>query len=146
MMRVIGDNKVGRFTVEIEVANNDDLAAVRRGALESDKVRRMKVQSVVDSEAARFVLPQAVVKQLGLPITGKFKVRYADHLKATRPRAEAADVEILGRHDVFHAIVEPNRDTALIGAIVLEAMDLLVDCTNQRLIPRDARFEIVELD
>jgi hypothetical protein len=38
---------------------------------------------------------------------------------------------------IFTAIVEPKRATALIGAIVLEDLDPLVDCTNQRLVPRD---------
>lgn len=35
------------------------------------------------------------------------------------------------------AIVEPGRDDALIGAIVLEDLDLLVDCSQQMLRLRD---------
>jgi hypothetical protein len=35
------------------------------------------------------------------------------------------------------AIIEPKRETALIGAIVLEYLDLLVDCTAQKVVPRD---------
>lgn len=38
---------------------------------------------------------------------------------------------------MFNAIVEPQRDSALIGAIVLEDLDLIVDCTTQQLVPRD---------
>jgi hypothetical protein len=38
------------------------------------------------------------------------------------------------------------RKTALIGAIVLEQLDLLVDCTHQRLVPRDPRYQIVEIE
>jgi predicted aspartyl protease len=146
MTRAMRNGGVGRFKVEIDVANNDDLAAVRRGALDPKHVRRVRVPGIVDSGAARFVLPATVVKELGLPVTGNVKVRYADHRTATRPRAEEAFVEILGRHAVFNAVVEPKRDSALIGAIVLEALDLLVDCTNERLVPRDPRFEIVELE
>ena len=32
-MRVVGGNNVGRFSVDFEVANNDDLALVRHGVL-----------------------------------------------------------------------------------------------------------------
>lgn len=35
---------------------------------------------------------------------------------------------------------------AMIGAIVLEALDLLVDCKNQRVVPRDPRSPIYEIE
>ena len=44
-----------------------------------------------------------------------------------RRGAEGAYVELNGRHGTFSVIVEPKRKTALIGAIVLEDLDLLVD-------------------
>ena len=51
----------------------------------------------------------------------------------------ATDVHLTyaGRGSVFDAVVEPDRDSALIGAIVLESLDLLADCTTQTLVPRD---------
>jgi hypothetical protein len=42
--------------------------------------------------------------------------------------------------------VEPGRSDALIGAIVLEDLDLVADCTHQRPIPRDPRGMFAELD
>jgi len=35
---------------------------------------------------------------------------------------------------------------ALIGAIVLEDLDLLVDCQNQRVVPRDPSGAIYEIE
>ena len=52
---------------------------------------------------------------------------------------------LLGRDGVFSAIVESKRETALIGAIVLEVLDLLVDCANLRLMPRDPKYVISEI-
>jgi hypothetical protein len=49
----------------------------------------------------------------------------------------AVEVNLLNRNGVFRAIVEPERTSALIGAIVLEDMDFVVDCRQQRLVPRD---------
>lgn len=45
---------------------------------------------------------------------------------------------------MFKATVEPKRDTALIGALVLEDLDFLVDGKKQRLVPRDRNFIISE--
>lgn len=136
---------MGRVTVELEVSNYDDLALVRRGLLPVDEVRRQTVQAVVDSGAAKLVLPQTVVRQLGLPLAPKIKVKYADDRVAERHEAEGVFVKLLGRHGTFTAIVEPKRATALVGVIVLEDLDLLVDCQRERVIPRDpsgATYEI----
>ncbi len=46
----------------------------------------------------------------------------------------------------INAVVEPDRESALVGAIVLEALDLLVDCTHQRLVPRDPRYVVSEIE
>jgi hypothetical protein len=51
-----------------------------------------------------------------------------------------------GRSSVFKAIVEPDRTEALIGAIVLEDLDLIVDCTRQKLVPRDPGGIITEVE
>jgi predicted aspartyl protease len=146
MMRMMGANGVGRFSVEFAIANNDDLALARRGVLPANQVRRQTVAGVVDPGAVTLVLPQALVKVLGLTLGDKIKVRYADGRRAQRRVAEGAFVELLGRHDTFTAIVEPKRETALIGALVLEALDLLVDCKHQRLIPRDPSGPVYEIE
>jgi len=145
-MRTNGANGVGRFSVEFEIANNDDMALVRRGLLPADRVRRETISGVVDPGAAMLVLPQSVVKRLGLQLGDKLRVRYADGRRAQRREAEGAYLELLGRHDTFKALVEPKRDTALIGAIVLESLDLLVDCKHQRLVPRDPHGPIYEIE
>jgi predicted aspartyl protease len=140
------NNSMGRFSVHFEVANNDDLAAVRRGDLEASKVRRCTIAGVVDSGASRLVLPKAVVEKLGLPFTDHVKVKYGDGRTGKRPVVEGVYVELQGRHSIFKATVEPKRDTALIGAIVLEDLDFLVDCEKQRLVPRDPKFIVSEIE
>jgi predicted aspartyl protease len=109
-------------------------------------VRRETVQSVVDSGAMKLVLPQAVVKRLGLRLGDPRQVRHADGRTTQRREAEGVYLKLLGRHDTFSAIVEPRRKTALIGAIVLEDLDLLVDCETQQVVPRDPRGPIYEIE
>jgi predicted aspartyl protease len=144
--RTIGDPKMGRFRVAVDLANNADIIRAQDGHLDPKDVRRVTVEGVVDSGAARFVLPLSVAEALGLQSTSKVKVLYADHRTETRDQVEGVHLELLGRDGVFKAVVEPKRQTALIGAIVLEDLDLLVDCTNQRLVPRDPRYVISEIE
>ena len=144
--RWIGANGVGRVRIEIEVANYDDLVRAKDGTLPKGKVRRRTVPAIVDSGATKLVLPESLVKELGLPRGDKTKVRYADGRTAMRPVAEGVYVELLGRHGTFRAVVEPKRETVLLGAIVLEDLDLLVDCPNERVVPRDPKFEVQEIE
>ncbi len=145
-MRAKGGNGLGRFSVEIEVANNDDLALMRRGLLPKDQVRRETIQGLVDSGATKLVLPEAVVKRLGLSPGNSVKVRYADGRRATRREIKGVFVQLLGRDGTFTAIAEPKRETALIGAIILEDLDLLVDCVTGRVIPRHPAGAIYEIE
>jgi predicted aspartyl protease len=138
--------KMSRFYVTVEVANNDDLAAARRGDLAPEKVRRVTLQGLVDSGASRLVLPKKVVEQLGLRVTEYVKVTYADRRSAKRPVVQGVHVTLQGRDSIFKAMVEPKRETALIGAIVLEDLDFLVDCEKQQLVPRDPRFIVSEAE
>jgi predicted aspartyl protease len=109
-------------------------------------VRREAIQAMVDSGATKLVLPQAVVKRLGLPLGDKIKVRCADGWRVQRREAKGVYLKLLGRVDTFSAIVEPKRETALLGAIVLEDLDLLVGCSTQRVVPRDPHGAIYEIE
>jgi predicted aspartyl protease len=145
-MRKIGAGKMGRVQVDVELANNDDVVQARNGHLDLDKVRRVRIQGVVDSGATRLVLFRSVAKTLGLASAGKVKVRYADGRLGVRNKVEGIYLELLGRHSIFNAIVESKRETALIGAIVMEDLDLLVDGAKQRLVPRDPDYVVSEIE
>jgi predicted aspartyl protease len=137
---------VGRFSVEIELANNEDLVLARAGRIKPDQVRRVKLDGVVDPGATRLVLPKKAVEQLGLPLRDKVRVVYADKRRDLRHTVGNVWLKMQGRDGVFDALVEPKRDTALIGAIVLETLDFVVDCVAQKLVPRDPKYIICEVE
>lgn len=138
--------EVGRFSVEFTVMNNLDRNAVALGLLAPDRIRETTLEGVVDTGAARLVLPENIADQLGLEPAGETNVRYADQRTAVRKRVGEVRVRLLDREGVFSAVLEPNRTTALIGAIVLEELDLVVDCTTQTLHPRDPDRIISEIE
>jgi predicted aspartyl protease len=137
---------VEKFSVEFDLSNYGDVVLAREGQLAPEKVRRARIKGVVDTGAVSLVLPATVVKQLGLPKGSRTKVRYADGRQATRDVVDDAYLEILGRHSTFQAIVDPKRQDALIGAIVLEALDLLPDCRDETLVPRDPEMMSTEIE
>ena len=141
-----GSECMGRFSVEFTVINNRDRNSAAVGALGSDQVRQTTLSGVVDTGAARLVLPESIADQLGLERTGEAQVRYADQRRATRPMAGEIRVRLMDREGVFSAVLEPDRKTALIGAIVLEELDLVVDSTTQTLQPRDPDRIVSEIE
>lgn len=145
-MDIKREPSVGRFSVEVELANDKDLANAESGLIPADQVRRARVRGVVDSGATRLVIPESIARQLGLDTSGTIQVRYADGRIADRPIARRVHLSYGGRDSIFNAIVEPGRESALIGAIVLEDLDFLVDCTNGKLVPRDPKHIISEVE
>ena len=138
--------EMGRFSVEVVIANFRDVALQPPDARIPDVVLHRSLSAVVDTGAARLVLPESVVAALDLQYDGEATVRYADHRRETRRVVRGVWLELLGRHGVFSAIVEPNRTDALLGAIVLEELDLVVDCTTQSLHPREPDRILAEIE
>lgn len=134
------DDSMGRFSVEVELANNDDAALARAERIPDEQVRRLKVRGVVDTGAAWLVIPESAARQLGLRPTQKTRVTYADQRRVERDVVLGVALTYAGRTGLFRAIIEPQRGSALIGAIVLEDLDLVVDCLNQKLVPRDPQI------
>ncbi len=123
---MVRKNQMGRFSVELIVANNRDVVMLGDGEEVLSRVKHVAVSGVVDSGAAKLVLPQRVVDELHLKVVGEMTVRFADNRRDKRQVVNNVWLKLLGREGIFSAIVEPARDDALIGAIVMEELDLLV--------------------
>lgn len=137
---------MGRFSVDIIVANNRDVLLAKPQDRIPESILHRSVSAVVDTGAARLVIPQFLVDSLDLIADGETTVRYADNRRATRKVVSNVWLQLLGRHGVFSAVVEPDRPDALLGAIVLEELDLIVDCTTQTLHPREPDRILTEIE
>ena len=131
--------------MKIQLANHRDMILAQAGLIAAADVRRAELEGEVDPAIMRMVLPTAVADQLGLPRVGKVSVRYADDRREEREVVGAVDLTLVGRNGVFSATLEPNRTTALVGAIVMEELDLLIDCANRSVYPRDPNIVIAEI-
>ena len=127
---------MGEVKVEIELENAGDQEIARRGYLQEGQIRSAKVPILVDSGAVMLMLPQDLVEALGLNEVSKAIVTYADERKEERPIAGIVTVKVGNRLTSVNCVVGPPNSEPLLGQIVLEAMDLLVDCAQQKLLPR----------
>lgn len=89
-----------------------------------------------DTASTYLVISPEIVQKLGLRIVGQQTAKYADGRKDTIGVTEALLIELLGAEQPLYALV--TGDMVLVGQVVLEKLDLLVDCKNHRLIPNPA--------
>ncbi len=128
------NQSMGAVRVQVKLTNAIDEALVNRGLLNPTQLRVSETDALIDSGAVRTVLPRQVVQQLGLRIRSQQVAKYADGraVGLTGPVL----IELEGRETTEAALVA--GDEVLIGQTVLETLDLLVDCKNQRLVPNPA--------
>jgi clan AA aspartic protease len=127
---------MGEVKVEVKLENTTDRELVLRGLLKEEQVRSFNVHLIADTGAAMLVLPQDEVEALGLREIRKAVVRYAHERKEERAVAGPVTVRVDGRAATVDCIVGPPNSEPLLGHVVLEIMDLLVDPLQQKLIPR----------
>ena len=132
--------------MKLQLANSIDLARAQAGDTPIDEVRRFTCSGVVDSGAAHLVLPQAAMDQLGLPESWQAKTRYTDGSTGERSAIKNVSRELCGRESVFSAVIEPGRQDAFVGTIMMEELDLVIDCVTAELLPRDPEKWVAELD
>jgi predicted aspartyl protease len=138
---------MGRFFVEVVVANNLDVGlSARRGEAIPASVKHLRVRGLVDTGAMRLVLPQRIADELQLPRDGETMVRYADQRREKRAVVSNVWLQFEQRHGIFSAVIEPAREDALIGVMVLEELDLVVDCVTQALRPREPDSTLTEIE
>jgi clan AA aspartic protease len=127
---------MGEVKVNIELENAIDRERWRLGQISEGEIRSAKIKTLVDSGAVMIVLPQDLVEVLGLREVGKVIVTYADERREQRPVAGIVTVKVGDRATNLNCVVGPPGSEPLLGQVVLEVLDLLVDCTEQRLVPR----------
>lgn len=127
---------MGEVVVKTKLTNFVDDGMAKRRKLARSKVRSVVVDGIADSGAVTLTIPASLAKKLGLVKIGKEFAKYADG----RSEEEEVDVvagvmvEIGDRRALSSALV--LGEDVLIGQTVLEEMDYLVDCRNQKLLPR----------
>lgn len=124
---------MGEIRVKVRLANAVDEEMSRNGQLAEDQIRQYEADAVVDTGVVRSVIPIHVLTKLGVSVRGQRVAEYADGRKDQVGISGPLVFEILGRDTLEEALI--LGDEVLIGQTVLEKLDLMADCSNQRLFP-----------
>ncbi|MBU0899494.1 retroviral-like aspartic protease family protein [bacterium] len=127
---------MGEVIVEVELENFGDRYTFKRGFIKEQEIRSLKCKALVDTGAIMVMLPQDMVEELGLESTRKVIVTYANEQKEERDIAGGLTLKIGKRAMDTDCIVGPPGSEPLVGQIVLEELDLIVDCNKKTLSPR----------
>jgi len=112
-------------------------ARFKRGhRIKKEDIRSWEGEALVDSGATTVALPGNIANILGLPAGRKVQARYANGKTEEKETVLGLRVEIMGRSSEFEAVIEPEAHQILIGQIVLESLDLILDPKSGILTPR----------
>jgi clan AA aspartic protease len=112
-----------------------------------DPAKSVEVEAVIDTGATMLVLPKNVVSQLGLRKTEEVRVRYADNHVGTKEIYGAVNLELKGRAGIFDVLAENEGSQPLIGQIILERLDLVIEPSTRKVMPnpRSPEMPMVEI-
>jgi predicted aspartyl protease len=112
-----------------------------------DPTRSVEVEAVVDIGATMLVLPKNIVDQLGLEKTQEVRARYAGNHVGAKEIYGAVNLELKGRAGIFDVLAESEGSQPLIGQIVLERLDLVIEPSTRKIMPnpRSPEMPMVEI-
>jgi clan AA aspartic protease len=125
---------MGTFKEEITLENIKDRGFAERGYMKESEIRTLKVEAMPDTGAWTLVINEEVRQKLGLTIKETSRSSLANGQSDIYDVTEGVEIRWKDRYTVHPAVVVPNAKEILLGALPLEAMDLMVDPVHQCLV------------
>lgn len=125
---------MGLVYAEIDLTSIDDIVLNRRGFLDKDKIKQIRINALVDSGAYMLSINETVRAQLDLPFIEKQFGTLADESLIEVDVVGPVEVRFENRRTTVDAIVLPGDAEVLLGAIPMEDMDVLIDPRQQKLV------------
>ena len=131
------EEKMGRVIEKVKVTNYLDIGMAQKKIIKENEIREVEIDAIVDTGATYLCLPPSVVSKLGLPLHKSVQIKTANG-RAIRRTYKGVEIELKGRSFVMEVMENDEETPALIGYLVLEAMDFVVDPKTQAVIPNPA--------
>ena len=127
---------MGEVRARLVLENQRDRVLAEAGHVDTALVRHMELDALVDTGAVMTLLPQDVVDALGLPLDGTIIVTLANEEKIELPRARLLSLALGDRQMDTDCLVGPPGCEPLLGQLVLERLDLIIDPVKRVVSPR----------
>ncbi|MDR0290873.1 MAG: aspartyl protease family protein [Treponema sp.] len=125
---------MGLVHAEITLKNVADVLKARDGFIPGQEVRQTTVAALVDSGAWTMVINEATREKLGLAAEKTARGTLADGTRGKYKLSDPVEISWKDRSVICEAVIVPNADENLLGAIPLEAMDLMISPSTQELV------------
>ena len=112
---------------ELTLVNDVDKCNAKRGIMKADEIRQTTVQAIVDTGAWTLVINEDTRDKLGLDDKGYGEATLADGQEKLYPMAGPLEVWWKNRNLVCNALVIPDAPDVLLGAWILEGLDLTIN-------------------
>lgn len=136
---------MGLTYANIELVNQSDADDYRRKRISEDEIRQITVHAMVDTGSIMLCINESIKDALGLDIVGKRRSELANGLILELDVVGPVIVRYLDRDCVTRALLLPDDQEPLLGAIPMEEMDLYVHPSRNELLPMHPEGPIMSL-
>ena len=125
---------MGLVYADIELINGGDLEMARRGYMDQDEVKRMRINALVDTGSYMLAINENIQEQLQLPVVEKSKAQQANGHIVECDVVAPVEIRFKNRRSSCSAMVLPGDSEPLLGASPREDMDVLIHPLRQELV------------
>jgi clan AA aspartic protease len=117
---------MGLIRADLEITNLRDVILRDEGVIAQEKVRKMKINFLVDSGAYMLAINENVRTQLGLKKVDKRLAELANGETLELDVVGPLEVRFENRRGSFDAMILPGNSECLLGAIPMQDLDLVI--------------------
>lgn len=125
---------MGLVYADIQLTNVEDIFLAKRKQISKDSIKNITVNMLVDSGAYMMAVNEEVKMQLGLDVIETTAAQLADGSMITLDIVGPIEVNFKNRRCTVDAMLLKGDTECLLGAIPMEAMDVLIHPLQQELI------------
>jgi clan AA aspartic protease len=125
---------MGLVHTEITLKNAEDMLKAKIQLIPAHEIRQTTVNALVDSGAWTMVINEATREKLGLEEEGTAPGTLADGTRTDYKLSSWLEISWKDRKSICQAVIVPNADENLLGALPLEAMDLMINPGSQEVV------------
>lgn len=125
---------MGKTVEKMKILNYVDAVKAKEKLIPENSVRKVELEGVVDTGATYVCISRKDIEKLGLPFHKIVKIKTANG-DAKRRLCRGAEIELKGRSFVMDILENDDNTPPLIGYLLLEALDLVVDPKSRKVIP-----------
>jgi clan AA aspartic protease len=120
------EKEMGEVRTEITLVNIREAGKAADGLIPESEVRRLRVNAVVDTGAITLIINEETREKLGLRVEETGETTIAGGGKVQSRITEYVEIRWKNRKSSCQAVVLPDEEDILLGALPLEEMDLMV--------------------